>query len=295
MSLLEATLVAHRPSGVDLSVNPALGVPHARRAVASSILSVFLLTATLLSAPAGIRGQETVPEWLLSLRLPNQGAKSVMTPTGWGAAYGAVFAGVGVSERNPWLPSSDGVVGAGLGLGDPILNVGVQLGVTISDLSEFDNYAYSFKLHRYLGGGTAVAVGGGSLLTGGSFVDDLGESFYLVVSHVFQGVASPRPGVGRLHLSAGVGSGRFANTSERDVAEGKHENGTWVFGNAALEVARDVNLIVEWSGINLHAGVSKAFQVGHVALAFSLAAADLTGYSGDGARLLGGAAVAVGF
>ena len=74
MSLLEATLVAHRPSGVDLSVNPALGVPHARRAVASSVLSVFLLTATLLSAPAGIRGQETVPEWLLRLRLPNQGA-----------------------------------------------------------------------------------------------------------------------------------------------------------------------------------------------------------------------------
>ena len=218
-----------------------------------------------------------------------------MTPTGWGAAYGAVFAGVGVSERNPWLPSSDGVMALGVGLGDPIRHVGVQLGVTVSDLSEFDNYAYSFKLHRYLGHGTAIAVGGESLLTSGDFVDDLGETFYVVVSHVVQGVASPRPGAGRLHLSAGVGSGRFADTSERDVSEGKSESGTWIFGNAALEVARDLNLIVEWAGINLHAGVSKAFQVGDVAISLSLAAADLTGYSGDGARLLAGGAVAVGF
>ena len=79
------------------------------------------------------------------------------------------------------------------------------------------------------------------------------------------------------------------------MSEGKGENGTWVFGNAAVEVAKDLNLLVEWSGINLHAGVSKAFQVGDVAISLSLAAADLTDYSGDGARLLGGGDVAVGF
>ncbi len=262
--------------------------------IASAALLVLGL-ASLLSAPAVGRAQEVVPDWLLSLRLPNAGAKSVMTPTGWGAAYGSFFAGAGVSERNPYLPSSDGVMALGVGVGDPVLNIGLQLGVTVSDLSEFDNYAYSFKLHRYLGQGTAIAVGGESLLTGGPLVDDLGETFYLVVSHVVQGVALPRPGVGRLHLSAGVGSGRFANRSPRDVSEGKGDNGTWVFGNAAVEVAKDLNLLVEWSGINLHAGVSKAFQVGDVAISLSLAAADLTDYSGDGARLLGGGAVAVGF
>ena len=79
------------------------------------------------------------------------------------------------------------------------------------------------------------------------------------------------------------------------MSEGKGENGTWVFSNAAVEVAKDLNLLVEWSGINLHAGVSKAFQVGDVAISLSLAAADLTDYSGDGARLLGGGDVAVGF
>ncbi len=260
--------------------------------IASAALPVLGL-ASFLSAPAVGRAQVVVPDWLLSLRLPNAGAKSVMTPTGWGAAYGSIFAGARVSERNPYLPSSDGVMA--LGVGDPVLNIALQLGVTVSDLSEFDNYAYSFKLHRYLGQGTAIALGGESLLTGGPLVDDLGETFYLVVSHVVQGVASPRHGVGRLHLSAGVGSGRFANRSPRDVSEGKGENGTWVFGNAAVEVAKDLNLLVEWSGINLHAGMSKAFQVGDVAISLSLAAADLTDYSGDGARLLGGGAVAVGF
>ncbi len=79
------------------------------------------------------------------------------------------------------------------------------------------------------------------------------------------------------------------------MSEGKGEGGTWIFGNAALEVGRNLNLILEWSGINLHAGVSKAFQLGGVAISLSVAAADLTDYTGDGARLLGGGAVAVGF
>lgn len=255
---------------------------------------LVLVLTSLLSVPGVGRAQDVVPDWLLSLRLPNAGAKSVMTPTAWGAAYGSIFAGAGFSKRNPYV-RRDGVMALGVGIGDPVLKVGLQLGVTVSDLTEFDNYSYSFKVHRYLGQGTAVAVGGESLLTGGPFVDDLGETFYLVVSHVVQGVASSRPGVGRLHLSAGVGSGRFANRSPRDVLEGKGENGTWVFGNAAVEVAKHLNLILEWGGINLHAGVSKAFQVGDVSISLSLAAADLTDYSGDGARLLAGGAVAVGF
>ena len=265
---------------------------HDRSVATTGMLLAFAFVLTL---PSVVHAQDAVPDWLISLRLPNAGAKSVMTPTGWGAAYGTVFGGLGVSERNPWLPSSDGVVGFGVGIGDPVLQVGLQVGITVSDLSEFDNYAYSFKLHRYLGNGTAVAVGGESLFTGGPFVDDLGETFYLVVSHVVQGTASPRPVIGRLHVSAGVGSGRFAITSERDISEGKRSSGTWFFGNAALEVGRDVNVIVEWGGTNLHAGINKAFQVDEVTISLTVAAADLTDYSGDGARLLLGGAVAVGF
>lgn len=258
-------------------------------------LFTVLLHVSLLSVGGEGQAQETVPDWLVDLRLPNSAAKSIMTPSGWGAAYGTVFVGAGVSERNPYLPNSDGIVALGVGVGDPVLNAGLQMGVTVSDLSELDNYAFSLKVHRYLGRGTAIAVGGESLLTGGEFVDDAGSTFYVVLSHVLQGFPSQRPGIGRLHASVGVGSGRFAEKSERDASEGKGEDATRFFGNVALEVAQDVNVLVEWSGTNLHVGLSKTFLTGHLPVALSLGLADLTGYTGDGVRVIAGGAVALSF
>lgn len=95
------------------------------------------------------------------------------------------------------------------------------------------------------------------------------------------------------HASVGLGSGRFANRSPHDIAEGKGEQGTRVFGNAAIEVQPDLNLILEWSGINLHAGASYVVQVYGQSVGLTLGLVDLTGYSGDGARLVGGAALGV--
>lgn len=256
----------------------------------------ILLLAVLLAVPGELRGQNVdMPDWLLKLSLPNSAAKSIMTPSAWGAAYGSVFVGAGVSERTPYLPSADGVVALGVGMGDPVLRVGLQLGTTVSDLSEADNFSFSFKLHRYLGRGTAIAVGGESLFSEGPLVDDAGDSFYLVVSHVVQGLSSGRPGIGRLHLSAGAGTGRFAEKSPRDIAEGKGEDGTYVFGSVAVEVVRDLNIFTEWSGTNLHVGVSKTLQTPRVPIALSLGLADLTGYTGDGVRVVAGGALAFSF
>ena len=252
--------------------------------------------AFLAITPASLQAQQSgVPDWFPRLRLPNAAAKSILTPAAWGAAYGVVFAGAGVTDRSPYLDSSDGVLSFGVGLGDPVLAVGLQMTTTMSDVSEADNFSFSFKLHRYLGAGTAIAVGGGSLLSRNPLADDLGDSFFAVLSHTFQGVSSSRQGIGRLHASVGVGSGRFANRSPRDVAEGRGERGTRVFGNAAVEVQPDLNLIVEWSGINLHTGASYVLQVAGQSIGLTLGVVDLTGYSGDGARLVGGGAVGVSF
>ena len=65
-----------------------------------------------------------------------------MTPTAWGAAFGSAFLGAGVAERTPYLPTADGIVAMGYGMGDPILNVGLQIGTTVSDLSEFNNISF---------------------------------------------------------------------------------------------------------------------------------------------------------
>ena len=106
---------------------------------------------------------QQMPDWLLMLRLPNAGGKSIMTPSAWGAAYGSVYLGAGSAQRTPYLSSADGIMGIGYGMGDPILTAGLQLGTTMSDLSEFNNVSFSFKIHRYLTKGTTVALGGESL------------------------------------------------------------------------------------------------------------------------------------
>ena len=258
-----------------------------------TFLAAIAVAGYLLTPVAGQAQQ--VPEWLLKLKLPNSGAKSIMTPTGWGAAYGSAFLGFGAAERTPYLPSTDGIVALGYGMGDPVLNAGLQIGTTVSDLSEFDNLSFSFKVHRYLARGTTIAIGGESLFSNSEFTDDAGDTFYFVVSHVVQALGAGRSGIGRVHVSAGVGTGRFAKKSDRDFLEGKGRNGTAVFGNLAVEVAAGTNLILEWSGTNLLAGVSKTVQTQSVPIALSLSLADLTSYSGNGVRLLGGAAVGLSF
>ena len=245
---------------------------------------------------APMQGQaQQVPDWLLKLKLPNAGAKSIMTPSAWGAAYGSAFVGAGAVERTPYLPSADGIVGLGYGMGDPVLRVGLQLGTTVSDLSEFNNVSFSFKLHRYLARGTSIAIGGESLFSDNRFADDVGDTFYFVVSHVVQAFGASRPGVGRVHLSVGAGTGRFSKKSDRDFSEGKGRDGTTGFGSIAVEVTRGMNAIVEWTGTNLLTGVSRTIQLGTVPMSLSLGLSDLTSYTGDGVRLLGGAALGVSF
>ena len=254
-------------------------------------LAVLAVAGHLLVPVSGHAQQ--VPEWLLRLKLPNSAAKSIMTPSAWGAAFGSAYIGVGGADRSPYLPSTDAVVGLGYGMGDPVLGIGLQIGTTISDLSEFDNVSVSFKLHQYLAKGTAFAFGGESLFSNNALADDAGNTFYLVVSHVLQALGSRRQGVGSVHVSAGVGTGRFARKSARDFSEGKGRNGTLVFGNLALEVIRDVMVTLEWSGTNLYAGMSTTIRVLQVPISLSAALADLTGYSGDGVRFISAAGLAL--
>ena len=58
-------------------------------------LAALAVTSNLLVPGAGHTQQ--VPDWLLELKLPNAGAKSIMTPSAWGAAFGSGFVGVGAA------------------------------------------------------------------------------------------------------------------------------------------------------------------------------------------------------
>src|SRR3954470_11337634 len=84
------------------------------------------------------------------------------TPTAYGAEFGGVFFGVGYQARTRYTPHQDGDAYAGLGLGNPRSNLGMELVYTSYTTVRhgfFKEGSFSFKIHRDLPANLAVAVG----------------------------------------------------------------------------------------------------------------------------------------
>lgn len=191
--------------------------------------------------------------------------------------------GAGGTIPAPYSNQSDGAAVIGYGFGDPEKNLGVQLAITSIDLSEWQEYAFGFKLHRKVTETSAIAVGGQHImLTEGG---DAGQSYYIVYSKGF-------PADSDVHFSLGAGTGRYSDKSGMDVATGKGGHGTYVFGNVSYEVADFCNVIVDWNGLNLNAGIGKTFRIIGVPIATVLGLADLTDNSGDRVRVVVGVGTA---
>lgn len=254
----------------------------ATRALCCAALSV--LAPTLLMAET-----QNVPLW------PNEGGITLMTPSGWGASNGMIFLGIGKITPQENANQYDTAACTGIGIGNPEKNLGVELCAIADDAFAFDNHSFDFKLHRIISPGTSIAVGGEHL-----FYDktksDVGNSFYIALSHAVQGLPSSRyQDQSRLQFSLGIGNGRFSHKNPDDVIAGKGSRGTCVFGAAAYEIYPTTNMVVEWSGVNLNAGLSTGFfKLGeNIPLNVTIAAGDLTRYSGNGLTLLSSASIAV--
>ncbi len=221
---------------------------------------------------------------------PNRAGKTLTIPSGWGASWGVVFVGAGISDPAAYSKKGDSAISFGLGVGNSVKNIGIQLSPTIWDVSEFDNLSLSCKVHRYLGNASSLAVGAENL-----FADkdktDTEESFYIVISHAFQQFHAHEPDHSSLHASIGVGSGRFGEKSPLDIQSGKGKYGTYVFGALSYEVFQSINVIAEWNGLNLNAGISLS-PFKEIPIGITLGVADLTKNSGDGARFISSAGVA---
>ncbi len=218
------------------------------------------------------------------LYLGNIHAKSLTTPTAEGASNNIVFIGAGGTIPAPYATKSDGAAVFGFGVGDQKENLGLQVCLVSLDLSQWDRYALAFHLHRDLGNASEIGIGVENiLLSSGS---DGGKSFYAVYSQSVQSAPFIDEATGRskLHFSVGAGNARFGDKSGDDISSGKGAHGTYAFGNISYEVASEFNLIADWNGLNLNAGVAKTFMIGKYPLVIALGAADLTGYSGDGVR-----------
>ena len=205
----------------------------------------------------------------------NTDPKSVTTPVAWGASRGVVFMGVGGTVPAPYSLLPDGAAIIGYGFGDPKKNLGVQLAITSLDLSQWQVYAFGFKLHRKITDTSAIAGGGQHImLTSGG---DAGQSYYVVYSKGF-------PGDSDVHFSLGAGTGRYSDKSPLDIYTGKGAHGTYAFGNVSYGIANLCNVIVDWNGLNLNAGIGKTFKILEIPLATIVGLADLTDNSGDRER-----------
>jgi len=219
------------------------------------------------------------PESVLAAFRPTP-AMSASSPTGFGAQWGDLFAGVSYQTRARNVSGNDGAVGAGFGLGNAQSLIGFEVAVvSFSTLRSGwgERVGVDLKLHRVLPGAFGVALGWESALLRGR--TDGMRSRYLAVSRWFQ----LRPGNAPLSavlVTGGIGNDRFVRPA--DWVRGRNVG---LFGSVGVRVLEPVSLVVDWTGQDLGVAASVA-PFGTHWLVFSAGFMDLTGSAGDGARLV---------
>ncbi len=218
---------------------------------------------------------EQVPLQQIYLGAPGTSSN---TPTAYGGSWGSVGVGLSFQQRTRFTDRSDGTSGLVFSFGDPQDAVGLDIGVTALDLSDFgDRGSFNFKLHRRLPDDFAVAIGLENALIWG--FSDADTSLYGVVSKRFRLRESSREPFSRLNVSLGLGNGRFR--SEENVNE--DEGSIGVFGSVAVNVAEPVSVFAEWTGQDLNMGAS-IVPFRNLPLVITPTLADITGSAGDGVR-----------
>lgn len=244
-----------------------------------------------------IRTQPTIPgeapldlrEDLLTPKIIYSPSTTILTPSAYGKSWRQASVGFGFQHRTRFTNSADGAFGVGLGLGDARKYVGLDVGLTLTDLDNFDRGIISFKLHRRLPDLFAVAVGVNDAISWGPGDID-GPSPYGVVSKTFVLKENTKDLFNRVYVSAGLGTGRYR--TENNVFTNDDTPG--IFGSVALRVADPINMIAEWSGQNLSLGFSlRPFR--EIPLIITPAITDVTGTAGDGVRFIFGIGYAITF
>lgn len=208
------------------------------------------------------------------------------SPTAFGASFGQVFAGASYQQRTRFTETSDGAISGGFGLGDARKYAGLEVAISVLDLSSrnnddkaFDRGSFSFKLHRALPNNWAVAVGYENAIVWG--FTDAGSSVYGVVSKIVPFKNSPAEPFSSLTISAGIGNGRFRTEDDFN----RDKDTVNFFGSAGLRVIEQASVIADWTGQDLTLGAS-IVPFRNLPIVITPAVADITGSAGDGARFI---------
>ena len=179
------------------------------------------------------------------------------TPSAYGASWGQAYIGGGL-----FFPledgRTDGSLSVGFGLGDAVKTVGVEINASITSVgggdSNFDfgdSGTLGFKLHKYLGNATAVAVGYANPVTWGDS-NNSRDTIYGVITKSFNLQPNDPDNTMPLTVSLGVGSGSFRSKG----ALRADDNPANIFGSLALRTAPEVAWVSSWTGNRLNIGGS---------------------------------------
>lgn len=238
--------------------------------------SLFVLPG---GAPQSAAGTYTRPKNSVGL-FPSSAPQSVMSPTGWGGYGTALFGSIGGAYPEVYRDNkADLIVSGGGCIGNPIKAVNVAVGVNMVDVHRFSDFSGNFIISRMLFKGTSLAVGGMQLFANSHQSDAPGQTYFIAVSHAVQTLESETPGTSRLSYTVGIGSGRFLKKSPKDIENGRGKYGTAVFGSVSYELYTHINVIAEWTGMNL--GFAVGARPFKNLLSIGVGVANLTRYSAD--------------
>lgn len=207
---------------------------------------------------------------------------TIINPSAYGASWGSAGIGIGYQERARFRDESDGVIGLGFGLGNPRKNVGVQIGISLVDVSApFRDGGINAKLHRRLPKDFSVAVGVQGLTKWGN--TDGGSSVYGVATKRLKLRQDRTKAFSEMYTTLGIGGGQFR--SESDIDNGNDNIG--VFASLAVKVIQPVGFVAEWSGQDLTIGVPLVL-FRRLPIVIVPAITDVTGSAGDGTRFIVG-------
>ena len=205
------------------------------------------------------------------------------TPIAYGGFKGQGAVGIAYQDRTRFSNKSDGIAGVALSFGSP-QTVGLDVVLTALDLSNKNGGSFgsrsalSLKAHRPLNDTLAVALGVEDLIASNKTPDQR-RSVYGVVTKQLNLKPSSNDAFSRLHLSLGVGNGRFQ--SENDVFAGR--NGIGVFGSVAVQATPAIRPFAEWTGQDMNVGAS-IVPFKRIPLIITPALADITGSAGNRTR-----------
>ncbi len=211
--------------------------------------------------------------------VPDDALQTITTPSGWGGYGTYLFGDIGGIYPQVYHTDADLVASGGVSFGNPFKVVNVALSMNMTNVHKFRDFSSNFMVSRVVAAGSSISIGGLQLFAGKHYSDAPGQTYYIAFSHAVQSLPSLTKGCSRLTYTIGIGNGRFYLKSPDDIAAGRGRNGTGIFGSVSYEVIRHVNVIAEWSGMNL--GVSTGFRPFKQPLSFGVGVVDLTRFSGD--------------